>query len=218
MKKIDLLDQRFGRLVVIKETEKRNKDRGILWLCRCDCGNEVEVAGKSLRSGNTKSCGCLQRENTSRANTRHGKRHTRLYSIWTTMRNRCYRENQTEYKNYGDRGISVCDEWRDDFQAFYDWAMDNGYQDDLTIDRIDWNGNYEPSNCRWATQKEQQNNRRNNHLLTHNGETHTMSEWAEIKGIKAATLYRRLKDGWMIEKAIETPVINGGENERHKIR
>lgn len=138
-------------------------------------------------------------------NYKHGKRHTRIYDIWRSMRQRCYNPNTNRYKNYGGKGIKVCDEWRESFEAFYEWAMANGYADNLTIDRKDTNGNYEPNNCRWVTMKEQQNNRLNNHLETYNGETHTIAEWSEITGIKMCTLWARLKKyGWSIEKALTT--------------
>lgn len=135
---------------------------------------------------------------------KHGQYGSRLYETWQTMKKRCSNPNNRQYHLYGGRGIIVCDEWRNDFQAFYDWAMSHGYADDLTIDRIDVNGNYEPSNCRWATMKEQQNNRRNNHLITYNGETKTLKQWSEKIGIDWGVLYSRLKKGWSIEKSLTT--------------
>ena len=158
MKLIDLTGQQFGRLVVIQRAKAINKRTK--WLCRCECGNEVVVESYNLKTGHTQSCGCLQREATSSANKTHHCTHTRLYRIWNNMKNRCYRKSYHAFHHYGGRGIKVCDEWRDDFQAFYDWAMANGYRDDLSIDRIDSNGNYEPSNCRWATMAEQNKNKR----------------------------------------------------------
>lgn len=135
---------------------------------------------------------------------KHGGYGTRLYEIWRSLKKRCLNPKTEQYSNYGGRGITVCDEWRDSFQAFYDWAMANGYRDDLTLDRIDGNGNYEPSNCRWATWKEQQNNRRNNHFITYNGETKTLKQWSEQVGIDWDILYSRLKKGWSVEKALTT--------------
>ena len=137
----------------------------------------------------------------------HGKRHTRLYTIYANIKTRCYNKKNSRYQLYGARGITMCDEWKDDFQTFYDWAMANGYRQDLTIDRIDTNGNYEPSNCRWATWRVQQNNRGNNHLLTYRGETHTMAEWARIYNIGYQTLVRRINvSHWSVDKALTMKV------------
>ena len=125
----------------------------------------------------------------------HGKEPKRLYFAWSNMRRRCYQKQNEKYASYGGRGIKVCDEWLHSFPAFREWALANGYKDNLTLDRIDANGNYEPSNCRWETQKTQQNNRRNNHRIEYNGETHTLAEWSEITGIPHYTISRREKKG-----------------------
>ena len=139
------------------------------------------------------------------SNKKHGMNGTRLHNIWKSMKHRCHSPKYKEFKNYGGRGIAVCEEWQKDFLTFYHWAIANGYNETLTIDRIDVNGNYEPNNCRWATQKEQQNNRSNNRLIAYNGETHTISEWAEIKNINVTVLWQRLyRCNWGIEKALET--------------
>lgn len=177
---IDISNQKYGRLCAIRRVDN-NKHNQVCWLCRCECGNEIIVTTIDLRRGHTKSCGCLRKEIVGATHRTHGKRHTRLHSIWATMKERCDLKKRRDYKYYGGRGITVCDEWRNDFQAFYDWAMANGYLDDLTIDRIDVNGNYEPSNCRWITIQEQQKNKRN----TSAGNLPTDEETREIDGLQA---------------------------------
>lgn len=148
-KRVDLTGKRFGRMVALRYEGNRK------WLCRCDCGNEKVVFGLDLRQGKTQSCGCLQRERTSEANRRHYGKGTRLHNIWCGMKERCFNPNFERFHRYGGRGITVCDEWKTSFITFRDWALSNGYRDDLTLDRINNDGNYEPRNCRWATAKEQ---------------------------------------------------------------
>lgn len=199
---IDLSNKKFGMLTVIKRSGTSN-DNQAMWECRCDCGNICLVRGRDLRDGHTKTCGCKSHELTNNAKITHGKTKSRLYGIWRSMKSRCYVKSCKEYDNYGGRGITVCDEWLNDFQAFYGWSMENGYQDNLTIDRKNNDKGYSPDNCRWATAKEQANNTRNNHFLEYNGEIHTIAEWSEITKIKSSTIERRINQyGWSVEKSL----------------
>ena len=162
MKVIDMTGKQFGRLTVI-EFSGINHRNSATWLCKCSCGNTTIVDGNSLRRGSTKSCGCLNMEKhiTSPNRRTHGQCGTRIYRIWKRMKSRCYNKNTEDYKKwYGKNGIIVCDDWKNNFQSFYDWAMSNGYQENLTIDRINPDGNYEPDNCRWADAKTQSQNRK----------------------------------------------------------
>lgn len=182
----DLTGKKFNRLTVLKFSHTKGYVK--YWLCRCDCGNEKVISGTHLKSGKIKSCGCFLKEKLIERNFKHGKTNTRLFRIWQHIKNRCKDKNNKYYKG---RGIKICQQWLDDFKCFYDWAITNGYQDNLTIDRIDVNGNYEPSNCRWITLKEQARNKRNNVYVTYNNETHTLSEWSEITKINKFTLSTR---------------------------
>lgn len=196
----DLTGKKFGRLTVIRR-EGSSKKKYATWLCKCECGVELVVESYSLTSGNTKSCGCYQKDKAREANTTHGLVYTKLYTVWFNMKSRCLNPKLSSYRYYGGRGITVCDEWLK-FENFNDWAINNGYRDDLTIDRINVNGNYEPSNCRWATRDEQANNMTTNRLLTYNGETHNAKEWAKIMNINYTTLHGRLRKGWDVEKIL----------------
>lgn len=197
-KVIDLCGCRFGRLLVLNQAESRMGKDGKpkrRWNCRCDCGNNIIATTQDLRKGDVKSCGCLHDELARQRLTIHGDSNTKLHSIWCAMRRRCRDQHQEDYKYYGGKGVVVCDEWENSFPAFKEWAMNNGYEDGLTIDRIDVNGNYCPDNCRWTTMKVQNNNRTSNINITYNGTTHTLMEWSEIYGIPYTTLYMRLRSG-----------------------
>jgi hypothetical protein len=206
----DFIGRRFGRLVVISEAPpiKEGNDGRLrpAVLCQCDCGAQKVVRIMSLKKGGCTSCGCFFREQASKRLFKHGLTHTRLFSIWESVLDRCYDHNSINYVNYGGRGIYICDEWKNDFLNFYNWAIANGYEDGLTIDRIDNDGNYVPSHCRWATYTQQARNRRNNHFLTFNGETKPIVEWSEKVGIRPDTIWHRLKSGKSVEEALTQPL------------
>lgn len=185
----------YGHLTAIKPAYK--KHHRFQWLCQCDCGNQTIVDGEHLRTGHTTSCGC-------RKNIRHGGTYAPEYASWCDMKSRCNNPNNVSFDNYGGRGISVCERW-DKYQNF---ISDMGNRPTLkhTLDRIDNDGNYEPSNCRWATRKEQQRNRRTNHIIEFNGESKNITDWSNDLGIKLTTLIGRLDRGWSIEKTLTTPV------------
>lgn len=214
-----LTGERFGRLVV--ESFYDTNNRNTLWKCKCDCGKEVIVKGTYLVNGDTKSCGCLKRDRTIERNTTHGMAHqTRLYTVWKGMRERCYNVNCSEYQNYGGRGVTICPEW-DDFSCFAQWAEENGYNESLpasecSIDRIDNNGIYEPSNCRWVSMSQQARNTRRNRLLFYDGQVKPAVEWGEIYGINSKNITQRIdKYGWSVADAITTPVLRGGIKHGH---
>ncbi len=205
---IDLTGKQFGILTVVERSGTAN-DKQALWKCRCDCGNFHIARGRDLRDGRVKSCGCKSKEWQGKARLKHGMTNTRIYRIWAGMNSRCSNKNIERYIDYGGRGITVCDEWKGEngFQNFYDWAMSNGYREGLTIDRIDNSKGYSLDNCRWATAKEQANNRRTNRIIEFNGESHTSCEWAEIIGIDRNVIENRIDNlGWSIEKALTTKV------------
>lgn len=189
----DITGQKFGRLTAVKYLGKSR------WLCKCDCGNLTEVARGHLKTGHTKSCGCLQRDPTTKKHyVTHDKSNTRLYTTYQGMKARCYRKSHKHYKDYGGRGITICDAWLNDFMSFYNWAIDNGYREGLTIDRIDNNKGYSPDNCRFITHQEQQNNRRNNVYITYNSETKSINDWATELNVNVMTLYTRRFKNWSV--------------------
>lgn len=205
----DLTGKRFGKLTVIQRAEN-DKYSHARWLCKCDCGNTKVVNGFNLCKGYTKSCGCynseIASERTKKVMTKHGFYNTKLYKIYSGMKNRCYNKQSKNYKNYGMRGIRICDEWLNDYMCFHDWAMNNGYSDGMTIERNDVDGNYEPSNCKWITLHEQQFNKTDTHYLTYDGKTQSIAEWSIETGIKYSTLVKRIKSGWSVEDAITKKV------------
>lgn len=205
---LSLVGNRYGRLVVLKRVEDNinPKYRKSVWLCKCDCGKTKIINGTSLVKGQTRSCGCLCHE----VITRHGMGKTRLYHVWWNMIYRCYNPKAAYYKNYGGRGITVCEGWLGEsgLQNFYDWAIANGYDESAprgkyTIDRINSNGNYEPSNCRWVDNLTQQNNKQNTCLFEYNGELLTIPQLSRKFNIPTKTLYSRVKRGATIKQAIE---------------
>lgn len=199
-KVIDIVGQRFGNLTVVSfsHIDKNHKSH---WNCQCDCGNSVVLQKSNFAQGNTVSCGCYRRKNTTRIKKTHGKSKTRLYNIYRGMRARCFNHNSEKYKLYGGRGITICNEWmgKDGFECFYAWAVKNGYSDNLSIDRIDNNGDYSPQNCRWATAKEQALNTRVNTKYYGYGLRLSGAEWASALGIHKTTFYRRIKRGIDVE-------------------
>lgn len=207
----DLTGMKFNRLTAIRPAEK-SRTGETRWVCLCDCGKEVIVQSNNLKSGLVKSCGCYRHEYLVEAHTTHGGtkqegKRTRLYSVWVGMRRRCFDKNDAGYQRYGMRGITVCDDWKDDFAKFRAWAVKNGYRPNLTIDRIDNDKGYSPDNCRWTGAKDQARNRRSNRVIAFNGETHILVEWAEITGLPRSTLYDRIvKYSWPVERALTEPL------------
>lgn len=188
----DLTGKRFGRLVVLGVDDRET--RKTYYNCLCDCGNTKSVRSDSLICGAIRSCGCLKKEQDRvnlEANHSHKMSGTRIYEIWQGMKGRCYNKNDPRYHRYGGRGIIVCDEWKNDFSTFYEWAKENGYDDTLTIDRKDNDGNYEPSNCKWTTVKEQCNNRSTNVKITIGNSTRSLQEWCEIFDLDYKAIHAR---------------------------
>ena len=228
----DIIGKKFNLLTPYDYYEKRtprktpnhgNKTRHLyIYKCHCDCGNEFEVERYNLMSGHTQSCGCQHKERARKACAdalrTHGDSYARLYTIYRGMRDRCENPNGHAYQWYGERGIKVCDEWANSYEVFREWALSHGYTDELTIDRIDFNGNYEPDNCRWVTMKEQQNNRCNNNYIEYEGKTYTLTQLAEAHNIVPSTLHTRLYlYGWDLETALHKPIMqNNSKGPRKK--
>lgn len=195
------------------------------FICKCVCGEIKEIDAYNVLSGKSTSCGCVRDLETKKRMTKHGQKRTRLYNIWCGMKERCNNPNSQAYKDYGSRDITICDEWNNDFMNFYQWSIENGYEENLSIDRIDVNGNYEPSNCRWATTDEQCNNRRNNIKITYNGKTQTLFQWCEEYGLEYRMILARYHNPNFQNKSIEellfTPnqkqILITYKNETHTI-
>ena len=221
----DLMGKKFGRLEVI--SFDGIKHRYAYWKCKCDCGNITSVRSSHLIEGTTTSCGCYNKEmssiRTKELFTKHSLSNSRLYRVYKSIKSRCYCENSPEYKNYGGRGITICEEWRNDFKAFYDWAMANGYNEnaktmDCTIDRIDNNGNYEPSNCRFVDMKTQALNKRNNRRILYKGKSYTATEIALLKNCSLGAILWRLNNGWTVNDVFEIEVDNVHFNPRKTLQ
>lgn len=203
--KEDLTGKIFDLLTVEGYAYSQNGRR--IWKCKCDCGNITYVKTSNLKNRNTKSCGCLKDK--TKPNKKHNKSNLRLYKIWSMMKQRCKNPNAAKYKNYGGRGIKICKEWEKDFMNFYNWAINNGFDEnknrkEQSLDRINVNGNYEPSNCRWITQSENCRNRTNNKIITQNGVSKTIAEWSEELGIDQRTISYRAKKYTNIDDILST--------------
>ena len=203
---INLLGERFTRLVVVESMGKNNKGQYI-WKCQCDCKNFVTVSTSALRSKNTRSCGCIHKEQLSKRNKENRKwytKHPRLKRIWDAMKHRCENPNNETYNYYGGKGICVCREWQD-FYLFEKWSLNNGYGDHLTIDRIDENKDYCPENCRWTDMTTQNNHKSNNKYLEYKGEVKTLAEWCRELNLSYHRTKARLNVcGWTVEQAFDT--------------
>lgn len=197
----DLTGKRFGRLTVLGYIGN-DKHENSVWLCACACGNVKEVLGHRLTSGRTQNCGCRH------TGWIHGMGHSPEYKAWYSAIQRCTRPTDSNYHNYGGRGIKVCRRWRDSFEAFYE-DMGPRPSKEHSLDRIDNDGNYEPTNCRWATITEQGNNRRTNNLITYQGRTMNIAQWSQVTGISISNLCKRIQAGWPVERALTEPVSRG---------
>lgn len=204
----DMTGTVFGRLTVLERAANTASGQ-IRWICKCVCGNKVIVQATNLKSGATKSCGCLNREKRRTSRRTHGLHKHPLYQVWKDMRRRCRAKNHHAFADYGGRGIRVCAEWESNFSEFYKWAMTKGYRPGLSVDRKENNGPYSPENCQFSTRIEQNNNKRSNRIIKHDGKRLTLSQWAAQSGISMKRLSSRLKAGWTFAKAITTPTKGG---------
>ena len=207
-KAIDLSGMKFGKLTAISIDHKKGSRN--YWNCVCDCGGKRVVSNDHLRNGDITDCGCYRKHQPHWK--KHGMYDSRLYRIWSLMKERCYNPKRKEYPRYGGRNIRVCSEWLNSTN-FIEWALSNGYSDELTLDCIDNDGDYCPENCRWVSREIQQNNRCANRYITYNGETKTITQWAKEYGLTYYQLQKRIKSGWVFEKAISEPI---NHNKSHK--
>lgn len=198
----NLEGHRFGRLTVICKDETRPTDHGRYWKCICDCGKITYASTHALTSGNNMSCGCLLRDLTIQRNLIHNQSKTDLYVMFYSMVARCENPNTPNYKRYGGRGIKICKEWREDFMAFHDWAFANGYRKGLSIDRIDYNGDYCPENCRWADMITQQNNKSTNRIVEYEGKKYTIANLARAFNLEYDFVYRCIVKGESVEDIV----------------
>lgn len=212
-KMIDISGQRFGKLLVIRAVDERSNAGKMKFLCRCDCGNEKIIVGGSLRSGNTNSCGCWKAKGASERLKKHGFSRHPSYGRYCQMMSRCYNKDHPEYKNYGARGISVCERWRNSVEDFIN-DIGTAPSRSYSIDRIDNNSNYSPENFRWATKKEQSVNRRVVTILEHDGVAMCAADWARRLGMEKKAVLDRIKDGWPVPIALTTPAIKKGMHKR----
>lgn len=210
---IDLTGKQFGYWEVIKRAPN-DKYNQSMWVCRCKCGNEKVVRGNDLRRGKSTSCGCFRSDFVSKKFSKHKQTHTRLYGIWAAIKRRCFGKNTYYYKRYGGRGITVCDEWKNNFISFYNWSIKNGYKSNLSIDRIDNNGNYCPSNCRWATKERQQRNKSNNHIETFAGVDLCLADIAELTNNTFSAVQHRASRGTLYK--LEQKFINDAPKDKLK--
>lgn len=202
---IDITGKRFNHLVVVKRVEGVDI-KSPTWECLCDCGNTTMVRGSNLKSGAVKSCGCL-REMKNKSRTTHGMSNTRLYREWASIKRRCYTVSDKSYQDYGARGIRMCEEWKSSFESFMEWALNNGYDDSLTIERVNVDEGYSPDNCTWIPWEQQQGNRRNCYAFEYNGEIKNLAEWCRELNLPYSLIHNRItKLGWSFEKAIKEPV------------
>lgn len=203
------IGQNFNSLKIIDVSYEKNlktKDTHYFFICKCDCGNTTKVRVKRVLNGETQTCGCRNKGYNYHNSDGLSKNYPHLYSVWNILRHKCYNKNNAKYKNYGARGITVCEEWKHKFEPFCKWAMANGYRQGLTIERIDVDGNYEPSNCKWITFKEQSRNKTNTKYAIYNGIKKPLIVWCEELNLPYNTIRARIDNSWEVNKALETPI------------